>query len=187
MTLSRKITDFVCGTECTDENERSVIEFGVGIMLTKSANIITEIIVGCLFSMLTETIIFLIAFSFLRSYSGGSHSSSSFRCYLSSTAIVACSLLVIKYIDNFCINCIFILSGALLCMALAPVGSRNKPLDTTEKAEYRRKALLILLMILTVSAVSLLINADMVFRTLSVVLAVEGIMLVEGIISLKAD
>lgn len=72
-------------------------------------------------------------------------------------------------------------------MVLAPVESRNKPLDTTEKTVYRRQALLILLMILTVSAVSVLINADMVFRTLSVVLAVEGVMLVEGIISLKAD
>lgn len=185
MTLSRKITDFVCGTECTDENERSVIEFGIGIMLAKSANIITEIIIGCLFSMFTETVIFLTAFSFLRSYAGGSHSSSSFRCYLSSTAIVACSLLVIKYIDNFCINCIFILSGALLCMVLAPVESKNKPLDTAEKTVYRRKALLILLIILTVSAVSVFINADMVFRTLSVVTAVEGIMLIEGIVSMK--
>ncbi len=72
-------------------------------------------------------------------------------------------------------------------MFLAPVESKNKPLDKTEKTVYRRKALLILLMILTVSAVSVLINADMVFRTLSVVPAIEGLMLIEGIISLKAD
>ncbi len=70
-------------------------------------------------------------------------------------------------------------------MVLAPVESKSKPLDTAEKTVYRRKALLILLIILTVSAVSVFINADMVFRTLSVVTAVEGIMLIEGIVSMK--
>lgn len=93
MDLNKKIAAFICGNDCTEEDERSVIEFGIGILLSKMLNLITEIIIGCLFSMFWETIVFLLAFSFLRSYAGGFHASSSLKCYISSSAIMAAALL----------------------------------------------------------------------------------------------
>jgi hypothetical protein ELI_4364 len=183
MSLSQKISAFVCGNSCSDEDEQSIIEFGIGILLSKILNLVTEIIVGCLFSMLAETIIFLIAFSSIRSYAGGFHMSSSGKCYVSSTVTMIIALLIIKYVDSSIVNCIFILFGAILCMAFAPVESQNKPLDITEKIVYRKRVMVILFLILILSAFSLHIN--MIFRTLSVVLLIEGIMLILGKITLK--
>ncbi len=185
MTLSKKISAFVCSNDCNDEDERSIIEFGISILLSKLLNLVTEIIVGCLFSMLTETIIFLIAFSFLRSYAGGFHASSSCRCYVSSTATMIIALLFIKYTDVLAVNYIFILFGAVLCFIFAPVESRNKPLDMTEKIVYRKRVMIILFLIFILLASSYFLHIDMIFRTLSVVLLIEGIMLILGKITLK--
>lgn len=180
MNLSKRISDFVCGTDCGEEGERSVIEFGIGILLSKMLNLTTEIIIGCLFSMLGETVIFLLAFSFLRSYAGGFHATSSLKCYISSSAIMAVALLIIRYADMPIANVAFALFGTLLCLIFAPVGSRNKPLDSVEKAVYRKRTLIILLLILSIMTSSYFLHINFTFTTLSVVLLIEGIMLILG-------
>lgn len=185
MDLSKKITDFVCGNDSANEDERSIIEFGVSVLISKSINMITEIIIGCLFFMVKETIIFLIAFTFLRSYAGGFHASSSRRCYISSTATMVLALLVIKYLNGYIVNIIFALFGIIVCLLFAPVESRNKPIDEIEKKVYRKRTMLILSIIFIAFTVSLLLNIDTIFVTLSVVLLTEGIMLILGKITLR--
>lgn len=179
MNLSKKISAIVCA-DCNDEDEQSVIEFGIGILFSKFLNLVTEIIIGCLFSMLTETIIFLIAFTFLRSYAGGFHASSSGKCYVFSSITMTVALLIIKYVDSVAINCIFILLGLILCLIFAPVESENKPLDIIEKNVYRKRTILFLALILITLVIAFFLHIDMLFTTLSVVLLVEGIILALG-------
>lgn len=185
MDLSKKISDFVCGTDCAEEDERSIIEFGIGILLSKTLNLITEIIIGCLFSMLFETLIFLLAFSFLRSYAGGFHASTSLKCYFLSSVIMAAALLIEKYVDMPFINIIFALFGMIICLIFAPVESKNKPLDEVEKSVYRKRTLIILFLILSVMTCSYFLHINFIFTTLSVVLLIEGIMLILGKIQCK--
>lgn len=180
MNLSKRISYLVCGTDCTDEDERSVIEFGVSILLAKMLNLVTEIIIGCLFSMLWETVIFLLTFSFLRSYAGGFHASSSLKCYISSSAVMAVALLIIRYADMAIANMAFALFGTVSCLIFAPVESQNKPLDKVEKSVYRKRALIILFLILLVMTCSYFLHINFIFSTLSVVLLIEGILLVLG-------
>ena len=180
MDLSKKIAAFICGNDCTEEDERSVIEFGIGILLSKMLNLITEIIIGCLFSTFWETIVFLLAFSFLRSYAGGFHASSSLKCYISSSAIMAAALLIIRYADMPIASIAFALFGTVICLLLAPVESKNKPLEQVEKIVYRRRMMIILFVILSVMTVSCFLHVHFIFTTLSVVLLIEGIMLILG-------
>lgn len=185
MDLSKKISAFVCGTDCAEEDERSVIEFGIGILLAKMLNLITEIIIGCLFSMLFETVIFLLAFSFLRSYAGGFHASSSLKCYILSSAIMSAALLIIRYADMTIANIAFALFGTVICLIFAPVESKNKPLDEVEKSVYSKRALIILFLILSVMICSYFLHINFIFTTLSVVMLIEGIMLILGKIQCK--
>ena len=152
-------------------------------MLSKLLNLVTEVIIGCLFSMLFEAIVFLIAFSFLRSYAGGFHASSSGKCYIFSSLTMVAALLIIKYVDNFFANCIFVLLGTSLCLIFAPVESKNKPLDIIEKSVYRKRTVLTLALVLIVLVLAFFLHIDMLFKTLSVVLLVEGIMIVFGKVS----
>lgn len=179
MNLRKKISAIVCA-DCNDEDEQSVIEFGIGILFLKFLNLVTEIIIGCLFSMLTETIIFLIAFTFLRSYAGGFHASSLGKCYVFSSATMVVALLIIKYIDSSAINCIFISFGAIMCLIFSPIESENKPLDIIEKSIYRKRTILICSLILIILILAFCLQIEMLFKTLSVVLLVEGIMLALG-------
>lgn len=178
--FSKKISAFVCDIDCNDKDEQSIIEFGISIMLSKLLNLVTEVIIGWLFSMLFEAIVFLIAFSFLRSYAGGFHASSSGKCYIFSSLTMVAALLIIKYVDNFFANCIFVLLGTSLCLIFAPVESKNKMLDILEKKFYRKKAMLILSLILIVLVLTNHLHIKMIFTTLSVVLLIESIMLVFG-------
>lgn len=180
MNLSRKILTLICCTDCNDEEEQSIIEFGISILLSRLLNLVTEIIIGCLFSMFIEAMIFLIAFSFLRSYAGGIHASTSGKCYVFSSLTMVIAMFIIKYVDGFVINCIFILFGTILCLIFAPVESKNKMLDKLEKNIYRKKAILILSSILIVLVLANCLHIKMIFTTLSVVLLIESIMLVLG-------
>lgn len=179
MKISKKISAIVCA-DCNDEDERSIIEFGISLLLSKLLNLVTEIIIGCLFSMLIEAIIFLIAFSFLRSYAGGFHASSLGKCYFFSSTTMVVALIIIKYVDSVAVNCIFILFGSIICLVFAPAESKNKPLDIIEKNGYRKRTMLILSLILIMLVFTFCLHNEIFFKTLSAVLLVEGIMIVFG-------
>ena len=56
------------------------------------------IIIGLLFNMICESIIFMVSYSILRIYAGGYHASTPIRCYLFSIVMIVAVLLLMKSI-----------------------------------------------------------------------------------------
>lgn len=89
-----------------------------------------------------ESLTFLIAFSAIRTFSGGYHCKSATSCYFVSNALVFLILLIIKY-ASFQIHLYLIM--LLVCVSItiltiyAPIETENRPLDEKEQKYFQKK------------------------------------------------
>lgn len=137
---SRKIVNRLLknGTICKSDYE--IYLFGMEQLLMNVLDIVTVLLIGVMLNMFFHTIFFVVAFMLLRSYAGGYHASTPVRCYLLTTTITIIALSVMKYInfDGFVLFGLYIAASIVILM-LAPVESKNKPLDALEIIYYKRK------------------------------------------------
>ena len=80
------------------ESERELYYFGVNGLCLFLVNIATSVIIGILFGMLWQSLLFSAAYIPLRSYAGGYHAKTPGMCYILSTILIACVLMVMVHI-----------------------------------------------------------------------------------------
>lgn len=161
-----------------DKRELYKYGFQNGMILT--LNFFTSILIGVIFGKTLECIILLAAYIPLRSYAGGHHSSSSEKCYIVSSfiMIIWMSLLKFQIIPTSCCVIMFI-AGLVVCIMLAPVEDKNKPLDEDEIRVYRKRSYIVLAI---ESCVWILLSFvyQGVDNTVPLVLFTEAVMLISG-------
>ncbi len=124
------------------EADREIIICGLSTAIKMTLNIITTIVLGILFGMIIESLLFLVSFAFLRTYSGGYHCEKALNCYLMSSGIVVLVLAIVKFTPEVYmpwIGIIILLISIPSLLKFAPVAAKHKPLDEIERKHYRRK------------------------------------------------
>lgn len=126
---------------------RKICEYGVRQLFTILLNIISDVFIGILFGMVSESIIFLIAYMSLRRFAGGFHSRTPIMCYVYSMIIIAGNLWIVKVwlSDKIIISALLLFIGSILIFLLSPVEDVNKPLDLLEYKIYQKKCFFILI------------------------------------------
>lgn len=64
----------------SDEYPLEIYTYGMELIVSSAMEFVTLIAIGIVFSKLVETIIFILAFSFIRFFTGGYHSKTYLRC-----------------------------------------------------------------------------------------------------------
>lgn len=177
---AEKIADKLLKSKTIAEEDKEVYVYGFKSGLTLILNLLTVIAIGAVFGMILESLAFMAFYMPFRSYAGGFHASTPWRCYGISWIMMAAVLIWLKFMPLLSIVCIAaIIIGSILCFVLAPVEDKNKPLDEKEQKVYKKRAYIILIVEICISAVMFFI-----FRTLfevgAAAIFVEGIMLVLG-------
>jgi len=111
----------------------------MGILLV--INIVTAVLIGLLMGMFWQSIIFLLAYNPVRTYSGGYHARTPLVCYLLSIPMILIVLLGIKMLPwtgYLCVIALF--CSVVIIEILAPVADPNKPLNEREKIVYKGRA-----------------------------------------------
>ena len=159
------------------EEDKELYTFGMQQGIIIMLNIISTIIMGIIFDMVWQSVVFLLAYMPLRSYAGGYHARTQVRCYLVSLFIIAVALIGMKEIQWTSIIALFsVIISAGNIFTLTPVEDANKPLDASEKDLYKRKTRKILLLEILIALVFWFINKEisvciiMVFDILSNIL-----------------
>ena len=162
------------------KEDKEIYVYGFKSGFTLFLNLLTAFIVGFVFGMILQSIVFMISYIPLRSYAGGFHASTPWRCYGISLFIIAAVLSWLKFVPFLSIGCIVaIIIGSVLCFVLAPVEDKNKPLDEKEQRVFKKRAYLILIIEICISAAMYFVWKT-VFEVISLAIFVEGIMLVLG-------
>ncbi|MDE5909710.1 MAG: accessory gene regulator B family protein [Lachnospiraceae bacterium] len=124
----------------SDEEREEIIAYGIerGKIILISMSV--SLIIGILFGVLPQSIIFMLTFCSLRRYAGGYHADSQKRCYVISFAVIIITFWMIKILPYYIIADVFInMSCLVLILFLAPVENQNRQLETNERKKYGTK------------------------------------------------
>jgi len=135
------LTDRLVNKKVIDKDDYEIYQFGFLQLLRDVISVGSVIIAGILFRELLECFVYMICFMVLRSYAGGYHASTPFRCYLLTMTVSIIILSACKYLhlESF----LYVIMGMISSVAIyvnSPVASEEKPLDADEVVLYKRKS-----------------------------------------------
>ncbi|GHU52618.1 hypothetical protein FACS1894132_02670 [Clostridia bacterium] len=184
--VSEMITQALEDGERISREDRELYKFGIKNGLSILLNLATTVIIGIIYSMLWQAILFIVAYIPLRSYAGGWHAKTPLRCYFSSIGILCILLSVLKWINISTSSLLIIIIVSILIICIfAPVEDFNKPLDNQESKIYRIRTRLVLIIELFIIALFYLLNIKQVSELLALTIFIETVLLVMGYIKLK--
>lgn len=135
--------------------DRETYEYGVYVILTSLLHVVSVIFIGAVFHMVLESIAYYACFAVLRKFAGGYHAGSPIRCYILSCIVISAVLLLARYASGFVILPAFLsilLFSGIVIFYFSPIEDDNKPLDESERRNYKKRARIILLVEIMISA-----------------------------------
>lgn len=162
--LSLKIATKIGHRLNKSQEEISILNYGLFIILHTGITILVTVLVGILTKTLKEIMIICICSAILKRYSGGVHASSPTRCTAIGVIMSTILAIIAKWIavNLSYFNILFVLSiGIIVCYYVlykrSPVGSEQKPLKKESKRKLMRKKSFNVMNIYTLSILVLII------------------------------
>lgn len=140
-----KFVDVLLTNGIGKKEDKEIIVFGLMSGIKLILNILTTILLGLIFGLVIESLLFLISFSFIRTYTGGYHAKNAINCYLFSSVVVVLVLIAIKFTSVqyvFIASILIFLISMPILLKFAPVEARTKPLDEIERKYFRKKGII---------------------------------------------
>lgn len=181
--LSARLTDKLLTKGSITEDERELYIYGFFMLLLHLMYLVLACIFGLLFKCFIESIVYYVAFQFIRKYAGGYHAATETRCEILSTLSIIVSIGIIKLSKIYDIKTIFLLVtliSMVLIFCLCPLDTPEKPLSKKEFKYFRKISWIILLVISSVIIVSYFFKFNILFTPCCVSLVLESVLLVAG-------
>ncbi len=142
--LSHKIGDDLVRSGVVKEEDAEVYIYGINQILAYVFNASSSLIIGLIFGVTFEIIIFMATYIPLRSFAGGYHAQTPLRCYIFSVIMLIIVSIGMKHLclADWLYYAILAVS-VFVILALSPVEDKNKPLDEVEHKVYKRRTMLI--------------------------------------------
>lgn len=181
--VSATIAQSLADSGKVEREDLALCQYGVKQIFTILLNLLTTIVIGCLFGMVLESILFTVSYIPLRSYAGGFHAKTSVRCYVYSIVMIMAVLVILRFFPEQTLyyDVAFLTAGILL-LAFAPVEDQNKPLDDLEKKVYRRRTIAIWMIESILIIVLYVLGLKQVWHCLVLSMLALSLLLVAGTI-----
>lgn len=151
--FSKWLADIIIRNSNWSEKDKVIAKYGLVKIFAILEDLIFTILIGSLFGIMWESIIFHISFMSLRMYAGGCHSRTELRCKIHSALLTIVSIISIKWIPGGNeVSYLVILIISIIIVFISPVESKNKPLSKKEK-EINQKKTMFVLVFLNMSAI----------------------------------
>lgn len=153
--ISSKVARILCEDEKHTDNYE-LYEYAIYILLSSAFHIATVIVLGLVFNLLTESLVFYLSFIAIRKFAGGYHAKTPVRCYafsVISSIIMLCLIKLSNSVGNIFtyLLIIFELLCVVLIILMSPLDTENNPLNSYEKKWYKTLAVLISVCIFIIS------------------------------------
>lgn len=146
-----------------DEEQRSIIEYGLFAFFHMMISILAVFIVGAVFNVIIESLIISFVVAILRKFSGGAHASTPTNCAIIGVVISVFPAYLVKNI-SIKVNYIALLGIVIYSIAfiivhkLAPVDSANKPIKKETKIKrLKRGSITILFSYMIISIFNIIV------------------------------
>ncbi|WP_440453926.1 accessory gene regulator ArgB-like protein [Ruminococcus intestinalis] len=140
--ISSKVARILCEDEKHTDNYE-LYEYAIYILLSSAFHIATVIVLGLVFNLLTESLVFYLSFIAIRKFAGGYHAKTPTRCYIISIITIVLMLCIIKWIliINYLSIYYSLFFSELVCVlilcCLSPLDTENKLLNGKERTIYK--------------------------------------------------
>ncbi len=146
------------------EEDKEIYAYGLKQAIITFFNIVLAIIIGFIFKLPLQSLLFLLLYVPIRSYAGGYHARTQKLCYFLSILMTVVVLYLYDAVPWTNLTVIITAAvSALVIFILAPIGDKNKPLDQLETKVYRKKTLIILSVELLILAGAMLLNISTIY------------------------
>lgn len=168
------------------DDEQDLYQYGFFILLSQILYFIVTCIMGALFGIFFESIIFYVAFQFIRRYAGGYHASTETRCEIMSTLSILACIVVIRLSKtyDFQFALLVVSTASAACIAvLCPLDTPEKPLSEKEFNYFRKISWLILSAISLVTLISYFVQLkwlQIFFAPCCLSLILESLLIILG-------
>lgn len=159
--LSSRLADFLIENKIVEAEDKEIYIYGYEILISSAIGVALVLILGFLFNLVIETVIFLAEFILIRQSCGGYHANSYLKCILSFMSVF---VLVILALNIFLVHYSYLIWIVLsaMCMSvmmeLSPIENINKPL--TQKTRSRNRKISIVLSAVVIIAAAILLGLD---------------------------
>lgn len=136
--VSKSITNSLRKKGIVLDEFADVYQYGFELLLSFLISTGLVIIAGIIVNRFIETLIFLIVFISLRSFTGGFHAMKYWICTASTFGVYSLVMFVSSYVSvNFYVFYILFLIGSIILYIKAPVENPNKELTKKQKSKYK--------------------------------------------------
>lgn len=181
--LSTHITEKLISSNTIKQEDKDLYIYGIFMLLSQLMFILLTVAFGLVLNCVIESIIFYIAFQFIRRYAGGYHAKTETRCEIMSTLSIFACLVVIRLSKMFDFNmvllCLTIISAASIAV-LCPLDTPEKPLSEKEFKYFRKISLIILFVITAAIVLSFCFRFNIIFAPCCMSLMLESVLLITG-------
>ena len=144
--LSTNIAAFLVRKKAVSPDMEEVCEYGIAAIVSSAISFSLLFLIASILGRFWEGLVFLACFSPLRRFTGGYHANSYFVCKTVFLSTFMVCVAMLPLLENPSTVCRIICAGILLfdffiVFAFAPIESKNKPLNDTEKFHFRRCAI----------------------------------------------
>ncbi len=124
----------------TEKDVQDFYKYGIEITISSILNIVLVLALGLLVRHPIESIVYLVLFILVRSFTGGYHADTYFRCN---------SLMCVTFLLTLCVNealfnkfsplflIILILITEVTVLIFAPIENENKPIESSKKPKLK--------------------------------------------------
>ena len=187
--LSVRLTSRLGKRGYLPDSEEEIVAYGLFSLLSKLMYAVICLILGLIFSVPLESMIFYAVFLFVKKYGGGFHASTEGRCMILSTIEILLSICFVF----FALRESAVLKSAALASAvsyiiiciLSPAAAKEKPLDKAEKIRYRERSIIRVTLTFAAMTAVLIFGYPRICAPLCAALLLESVMLTAGRISLR--
>lgn len=181
--FSSKIVKKLVATSVIPDTEQELYIYGFFMLLSQILYFILTTILGIIFDIFLESIIFYIAFQFIRRYAGGIHASSELKCEIATTTSIFICLLCVKMCEMHNIHTGILIPtvvAAFCILIFCPLDTPEKPLTKEERKYFRKISWIILLCLILVIYIGWYFKLEFLIYPCCMSLILEGVLLVSG-------
>lgn len=144
--MAGKIADVLCQKELIQECDKEIYEFGYEVLIENIGKTFLLLVAGGIFHQFIVTLVFILAFTTLRSCCGGYHASESWKCdvitlFLWGLVVTGTVLFEPIVSERQVLLILIAVVSELIIYQYAPVEHIHKQLTEEKKAKNRRNAL----------------------------------------------
>lgn len=181
--LSVYFTEKLLSNGTINDEDKELYIYGLFMLLSQLMFFIITCIFGLIFKCILESIIFYIAFQFIRKYAGGYHASTETRCEISTTLSILACIVLIRLSKTYDFQIALVTTAAISAISifcLCPLDTPEKPLSGKEFRYFRKISWLILFVIIIAITVSYIFKFQIITVPCCLSLILESILLAAG-------